>query len=443
MLAQPASAFAKSTIRARAEGHLVRVSSSQYPESNERMIQPGHRGNAVVRVQRLLTELGLYRRTIDGIYTEETAHAVEAFQTVHNLPITGQVDRETWNRLHQVAQLSEFTLAEAADPFADPLNESVADSDHFEFSEDTSDTVGADKSPDDSDLRATSVSSSRQHAGRGVIHQWSRLMRSPAFVGVGAIGLGLCFYLLGRQSAVRSHQKKQRLTGAFQRSKLSFATVHVTESTHHHAVRQTKQLIEQSTEQPTGQPAVLPLAPVHAISPVSASAESVEPVRVSRVKTAGVKDAAQLLQDLESTDATQRCRSIWELGQRGTTEAIQPLLDRMLTADSQQRSLIVGAIAEISVRTLTPLNRALMLSLQDESSDVRKNAIRDIARVYELMGQVSTILRHAANDDHQDVRQTACWAIDQLNRLRTAPLLDSVEPLPAEPLPKAIGPGAG
>jgi hypothetical protein len=128
-----------------------------------------------------------------------------------------------------------------------------------------------------------------------------------------------------------------------------------------------------------------------------------------------------LIGDLHHTDAAKRRKAIWELGQRGDSRAIQPLVDLLLASDSQQRSLILAAVAEISTRTLKPMNRALLMSLQDESADVRKNAIRDITRIYDLMTQVSQLVQYATNDTDEDVQDTARWALSQFNRLRSVP----------------------
>jgi vesicle coat complex subunit len=64
------------------------------------------------------------------------------------------------------------------------------------------------------------------------------------------------------------------------------------------------------------------------------------------------------------------------------------------------------------------MNRALMISLQDDSSEVRKNAIRDVSRVFEWMTQVSQVLQYATSDPDAEVRETAEWALGQLNRSR-------------------------
>ena len=125
-----------------------------------------------------------------------------------------------------------------------------------------------------------------------------------------------------------------------------------------------------------------------------------------------------LLQDLQSRDRALRRQAIWELGQKGASVAVQPLVHSMEEADSQQRSLTLAALSEIGIRTLTPLNRALLISLQDKNADVRKNAIRDITRIYMAMEQINQILGQAIADEDPDVRATAHWALSQV---RSAP----------------------
>ncbi|NER00383.1 MAG: HEAT repeat domain-containing protein [Cyanothece sp. SIO2G6] len=144
-----------------------------------------------------------------------------------------------------------------------------------------------------------------------------------------------------------------------------------------------------------------------------------------------IKRMDTLLEHLRSRDAQTRRQAIWELGQQGTSEAIQPLVDMMTEVDSQQRSLILAAIAEIGTRTLSPINRALMISLQDAHADVRKNAIRDLTRVYTLMAQMSQILTHAATDDDEEVQATALWALEQFNRISSTPNLLALESMAA------------
>ena len=148
--------------------------------------------------------------------------------------------------------------------------------------------------------------------------------------------------------------------------------------------------------------------------------------------------AAELLKDLHSSDPIVRRKAIWELGQRGESQVIQPLVDLMIDSDSQQRSLILAAIAEIGSRTLKPLQRALMVSLQDESPDVRKNAIRDLTRIYDSIAQTSQLLTHALNDSDAEVQETARWAINQLSRLRSATGTEDTTALLHNPVSESV-----
>ncbi len=143
----------------------------------------------------------------------------------------------------------------------------------------------------------------------------------------------------------------------------------------------------------------------------------------------------ELVHDLRHAEPTKRQKSIWELGQRGDSRAIQPLVDLLIDSDSRQRSLILAALSEIGIRTMKPMNRALAVSLQDENAEVRKNAIRDLTRIYDLVAQISQLLRHATEDQDQSVQETARWALGQLNRIRSAAEIDN---LPA--LKKSVSP---
>ncbi|TVQ08817.1 MAG: hypothetical protein EA368_10980 [Leptolyngbya sp. DLM2.Bin27] len=127
-----------------------------------------------------------------------------------------------------------------------------------------------------------------------------------------------------------------------------------------------------------------------------------------------------LVNELTSADGAARRHAIWELGQRGNSDAIQPLVNGLLQADSQEKSLILAALAEISSRSLKPMHRALALGLQDPSPEVRKNAIRDLSRVYDTVVQLSHMLAHASQDPDPGVQETAQWALNQLNRIPAA-----------------------
>ncbi|YAF95805.1 MAG: peptidoglycan-binding protein [Nodularia sp. CChRGM 3473] len=156
----------------------------------------------------------------------------------------------------------------------------------------------------------------------------------------------------------------------------------------------------------------------------SITASVLPPDHTSRLPKLNIVD--ELIQDLRSTDPTKRRKAIWDLGQQGDSRAIQPLVDLMIDADSQQRSLILAALAEINARSLKPMNRALAISLQDESPQVRQNAIRDLTRVYDMMTQMSQMLSHALDDPDADVQTTAKYALTQMNRMRSLPTRKSL-----------------
>ncbi len=144
----------------------------------------------------------------------------------------------------------------------------------------------------------------------------------------------------------------------------------------------------------------------------------------------------ELIKELQNPDPVKRRKSIWELSQQGDSRAIQPLVDLITDSDSKQTSLILGALSEIGTRTLKPLNRALALSLQDRNPDVRKNAIRDLTRIYDLINQITQLLTHAVDDADPEVQETARWALSQLSQLSKS----SGYPSPS-PLHPSISPG--
>ncbi|MEH2068694.1 MAG: peptidoglycan-binding protein [Nostoc sp.] len=143
------------------------------------------------------------------------------------------------------------------------------------------------------------------------------------------------------------------------------------------------------------------------------------PEKTSRLAKLNIVE--ELIQDLSSPDPTKRRKAIWDLGQQGDSRAIQPMVDLMIDADSQESSLILAALTEIGARTLKPMNRALAISMQDESPQVRQNAIRDLTRVYDMMSQMSQILSHALEDPDDEVQATARYALSQMNRIRALP----------------------
>lgn len=179
-------------------------------------------------------------------------------------------------------------------------------------------------------------------------------------------------------------------------------------------------------------PLASPTPELSSLSPLTSTANSSLP---SEIVTAKVSITERLLQDLHHPEPSQRKKAIWELGRRGDSRAIQPLVDLMLQSDSQQRSLILAVLAEINTRSLEPMQQALALSFQDESPEVRKNALRDLTRIFDSMSQMGYFISSSVYDRDPSVRETAKWAITQLERIRSSAGVDRQLPDDRQPPP--------
>lgn len=151
----------------------------------------------------------------------------------------------------------------------------------------------------------------------------------------------------------------------------------------------------------------------------------------SRIPNA--ESTLSLIESLRDDDPRTRRRAIWKLAQMSDSRAMQPLVDSMVDGDSVERSLTLEALSQICTRSLRPMNQALAISLQDKNPQVRKNAIRDLTRLYEIMTQISQLICLGLDDSDEEVQETARWAIKQLNlqlppRLEMAPLETTGEP---------------
>jgi HEAT repeat protein len=123
----------------------------------------------------------------------------------------------------------------------------------------------------------------------------------------------------------------------------------------------------------------------------------------------------KLIEDLKDTEPRTRRRAIWKLAQISDSRSMKSLVDSMIETDSYERSLVLEALSQICIRTLRPMNQALAISLQDQNAQVRKNALRDLTRMYNVMAQVSQLVAHATDDPDIEVQETAKWAMKQLN----------------------------
>ncbi|MBE9181257.1 peptidoglycan-binding protein [Oculatella sp. LEGE 06141] len=391
------------TVSDRLRPGSVELATAQVPLLTDEAadLKAGSQGQRVAELQAMLQELGYYEAVADGVYGQGTVVAVRAFQTANGLSATGEADPVTWERLQQ-ALVSSLSAEEAvaAEPAPSP----------------------AAASPEA--ISAADTDSTNPSASASAQPGWLWWV----FVGLGVAVLGGgCLYGISRLLRPTPERKPDRHKPAHLPAKPPDPLPE----------DQRPPLLSESDRNGYTEPPAEP-EPDPADAPESSALTAETPALSETTRLSRIDIVEELIKDLNSPDPRKRRKAVWELGQRGDSKAIQPLVDLMIDSDSTQRSLILASVSEIAVRALKPMNRALFISLQDESSEVRKNAIRDLTRVYEMLTQASQFLRHAVEDSDKEVQDTARWALGQLNRIRTAPENDNLPPsLPNSNLPNS------
>ncbi len=345
----------------------IAQASSKVP-AQQGVLKPGSQSLDVKVLQTQLQKLGYYTGSINGEYTPSTQAAVAKFQKVKNLKrVDGIADLATKRNL-RVAMAAKFK----------PVNSSII----------------APFTP--TPTPQPTVNATPQPTQRGFIW-WS-------LFGLGILGsIGALLFLMrwfSQQKPVQQPPTSE--LKALSPAKGDFVTPPL-QQLHNSPNQQEKttSVINPETAKASIPTAVLPLE------------------KTSRISKVNVVE--ELIKDLRSSDPKTRRKAVWSLSQQGDSRAIQPLVNLMIDADSQERSLILAALAEINVRILKPLNRALAISMQDESPQVRQNAIRDLTRVYDIMSQMSQMLSHALEDPDAEVQSTAKYALTQMNKMRSLP----------------------
>jgi peptidoglycan hydrolase-like protein with peptidoglycan-binding domain len=69
-------------------------------EAGRRLLGPGDTGHAVRDLQARLKQIAWYAADVTGSYGATTTTAVRGFQAKRGIPVTGEVDRRTFDRLH-------------------------------------------------------------------------------------------------------------------------------------------------------------------------------------------------------------------------------------------------------------------------------------------------------------------------------------------------------
>lgn len=384
---------------------------------------------AIQGLQRRLAELGYYTGKIDGIYGPGTRGAVAAFQQASGLAETGLVDAVTQSRLISPEAPAAPDSLSPGDDSAQAQGPGEAPGAPSGASDSTAgDVLGASadfsqpgtgdlaqETPATDEAEAASEEDAEPESGRSLL--WLGLL-GLAIVVLGGLGGG-ALLLLSRRGESDDQFPEDLTANSFSQP----ATQPLSSSS--------------GTQNGTRRPNAVPVAsnPVESDT-LSLTNQATPPQRLAKVNIID-----ELIEELDSLDPSVRRKAIWELGQRGNSAAVRPLVGLLVDADSHEQSLILASLSEIGTQTLKPMNRALALSLQDENPDVRKNAIRDLTRIYNTMGQAGRMLGHATGDDDPEVRRAAHWALDQLNHMRLSAtesaglLQEAKEPL-ADSLPE-------
>ncbi|MBD0267892.1 MAG: peptidoglycan-binding protein [Cyanobacteria bacterium Co-bin8] len=382
------------------------------------MLDPGTQSDDVRLLQRQLQQLGHYQGALDGNYGPATRRAVEAFQQQADLPATGTLDRQTWAQM-QVPQLWPNPSAGEANaaPASAPAPEGSSSANLLANSANTS-SQPADTTPTSlaptapvpasaADSSATleqpaSSAPTAPSAGDQDRSLW-RILALLSLLMVLTSSVFLALFIWQRTSKKAAGQTEVEAEG-------DDFTTSKAEASPDYRQSQTRELrsVQSGLVESTSSQVV----------DVSGTVVDGASAAEATTRLARVNISDELVEALHSPDASIRCKAIWELGQRGNSNAVPALVETMIDADSKERSLILAALSEIGVRTLKPMNQALALSLQDENPEVRKNAIRDLMRVYDLVGQLSQMLGRAAQDHDSEVQETAQWALSQLGRIR-------------------------
>ncbi|MBD2356796.1 peptidoglycan-binding protein [Tolypothrix sp. FACHB-123] len=333
---------------------LVLAQTSLTQAVRETTLRPDSTGSDVETLQTQLKQLGYYQGAVDGQYKETTKTAVAKFQKAQGLEADGIFGNTTRKSL-QSAITAKTSFTASPVP--------------------------------------TSKPSAPKHSTKSNVIRWS-------FLGLGILGsLGAILYFVRKFTKSKEWPQPETLDSeAKTEADKNSTTPRLPESN-------TDQNRDQDDADATTDSATASMTP-----------KLLPPANTSRLAKVNIVD--ELINDLYSHDPAKRQKAIWDLGQQGDSRAIQPLLDLMVDADSQQHSLILAALSEISIRTLKPMNRALAISIQNESPQVRQNAIRDLTRVYDMMFQVSQMLNHAVEDPDLEVQSTARYALNQINRIR-------------------------
>ena len=404
-------------------------------ESKQLPLTKGSQGESVMALQEKLKQLGYYNGLTDASYSEATKLAVLEFQKSVGLEADAIVGSTTWNRL-QTSVAGQAKLAAAATPKPDVEQGSSkggklfllllgvvlllgAGGGGFLLLRWLTKTKKAVESQfplaEDEHLSRENSESVWLESKTEALEPTEEFEETEALEHIepSKLQTGIVDQIEEFEETETSNQEYQK--NGYNSSPIAVSPPNSSNSEHSHSDVNSRHSSSRNSNFPT------PMKP-------QATGDNLPLEKTTRL--AKINIVEELIKDLQQPDPQKRRKAIWELAQQGDSRAIKPLVELMIDSDSQQRSLILEALSQIGNKTLKPLNRALALSLQDDNAQVRKNAIRDLTRIYELVAQMSQMLCHATDDPDPEVKETARWAMNQLSRIRTPPTFDNLPPSP-------------
>ena len=355
------------------------------------------RGEAVKVLQRRLEAGGYYSGPLDGIYGLATERAVRAFQSEAGLTETGSLNEETWQALQSTTgEIKGDASGEAIAAVNTLSTDTLAQTDDSLGASETAPT--ASELPATTDVAAVTESDGKLGKVFGISLGLAAVLAS----------FGIGFFLANKDKSNDSEDGEwSEISAETNSPKGAITPIAANGAARSHTRNSDREIA----------PLTAPITP-------SRNGQMLAQMGGTSPLTQGdIIDG--LIGDLRNPDPARRRKAIWELGQRGNSMAMKPLVDTMVDADSKEKSLVLAALSEIGIRSLKPMSKALAIALQDNNPEVRKNAIRDLTRVYDLVVQISQMLGHATEDEDPEVRQTATWALEQLSRIRRSQDIDT------------------
>ena len=421
-----------------------RSAASQYSSSSQMLIAQtsggapsselsvNSRGEAVKALQVRLQKSSYYSGPVDGLYGLATQRAVRAFQADASLSQTGSLDDKTWQQLQALSNQKSSAAANlpAASGVNKAANRTILAANSAPETAPAATPTAATATPTATELPPADANNSNT-ADIAEPESKAGGLGKEVGLGMGVVAVlasfGVGLYLSNRDKASKSDDGNWSQIEPSADLSMTSATVPPLAPTMGQQNGLGKVVSSPIDHRAMSQDSAAISANGSSMVPMGSTGQSLSAngQMGNTAPLAQVDIIDGLVGDLRNPDPARRRKAIWELGQRGNSLAMQPLVDSMIDADSKEKSLVLAALSEIGIRSLKPMSRALAIALQDDNPEVRKNAIRDLTRVYDLVVQISQMLGHATEDEDPEVRQTATWALEQLNRIRRSQDMDA------------------